>query len=356
MSDRLALAISLVLDRCHVDAAAIERIEVAVDGELTASVRTDAGTRWFESDGRVLHELLPEQDPLLALAGELPRLRLAGDVDVLSWRPRRRLVLRVDRPDAALVMKGYRAQRAARAAERHALAAGLLAGTSLRVPKLVTHDGRRHALVFLFSDGRPLGLGPVAQEHFFRVGASLRTMQDRPVPAGLDVHDDAAELRVLDELATRFERVGAPLPPRWREVRSRLGEHRPAAVELVPAHGDLHDGQILELGKRLLLLDFDLLCRADPLLDAANLLVHLKLRSLQQLRGATAESVLLCGRALIDGLDREADRDFATRLRFYQAGSLLRLALRHRLRPAWNSLATPLTALAQRCIDELVRV
>ncbi|HZJ69401.1 MAG TPA: phosphotransferase [Planctomycetota bacterium] len=356
MTDRLAQAVSVVLARCRVETAAIERIDVARDGTLTASVRTATGTRWFDVDERGCQELVPEQDPRLPLAAELPQLRQTGHVDVLSWRPRRRLVLRVDRDAATLVMKGYRADRARRAADRHELAAALLADTPLRVPELIARDSRRGAMLSRFSGGRPLGLGAASQERFFRVGAALRTMQLRPAPAGLAEHDAGAELAVLDDLASRIERVGAPLPAHWREARSRLDEHRPERVELATAHRDLHDGQLLVVGDELLLLDFDLLALADPLLDAANLLVHLKLRALQGRNGATAESALQCGRALLDGIDRDDDPDFASRLRFYQAGSFLRVALVHRLRPAWNALSSPLTMLALRCIDELVRL
>jgi hypothetical protein len=356
MSDRLAQAISVVLGRCRVEPAAIKRIDVASDGTLTTTVRAPAGTRWFDVDERGCRELVPEQDPLLPLAADLSELRQTGHVDVLSWRPRRRLVLRVDRGDATLVMKGYRADRAQRAVERHDLAASLLAETPLRVPELIAHDSRRGSMVSRFSTGRPLGLGPAAQEHFFRIGAALRTMQVQPAPLALAEHDAVAELGVLDELASRLERVGAPLPAHWRQARARLDEHRPARGVMVPAHRDLHDGQLLEAGDDLLLLDFDLLALADPLLDPANLLVHLKLRALQGRGGATSESALQCGRALLDGIDRDGDPDFATRLRFYQAATFLRLALVHRLRPAWNALTEPLTMLAIRCIDELIRV
>jgi hypothetical protein len=355
MTDRLAWMVSVMPGWCGVDAAAIERIDVSADGRLTASVRCGTGRRWLEADESGLRERFPEQDPLLALAAHLPALRAAERVEILSWRPRRRLVLRLDRVDATLVVKGYREQRIARAVERHRLAAELLAGTRLQPPELVAHDSRRHAIVSRFSTGRPLGLGHASQERFFRVGAALRSMQACPVPAVLARHDAAAELAVLDELAARLARVGTSTPARWGEIRSRLDEHRPGAAALVSTHGDLHEGQILEDGDELLLLDFDQLCAADAVLDVANLLVHLKLRSLQGLGGATDESVLLCGRALLDGLDRDDDADFAARLRFYQACAFLRLALRHRLRPAWNALAQPLTALAGRCLDELVR-
>ncbi|MEZ5973836.1 MAG: phosphotransferase [Planctomycetota bacterium] len=59
----------------------------------------------------------------------------------------------------------------------------------------------------------------------------------------------------------------------------------------VACHRDLHDGQILISGGRPVLLDLDLLCAADPALDAGNLTAHFLLRELQAAGGADRESI-----------------------------------------------------------------
>ena len=46
---------------------------------------------------------------------------------------------------------------------------------------------------------------------------------------------------------------------------------------------------------------------------------HLKLRALQSAGGATGESAMLLGQALLDGLDGRHDDGFPRRLRWYQA-------------------------------------
>ena len=125
---------------------------------------------------------------------------------------------------------------------------------------------------------------------------------------------------------------------------------------LVLTHRDLHDRQLLVTGRGLALLDFDLLCRADATLDAANLLTHLSLRALQGVRGADETSVHACGRALLDGLDRSEEPGFWEKLRFYQATTYLRLALVYRLRPRWRRLCGDLVALGRQCVDELAEM
>ena len=356
VTDRLGQAVAAVLDRCRAEPAAIERVEIDAEGTFAVSIHTPHGWRWFTVDGHGCRELLPERDESLPLAADLPRLRDTAKVRLLSWRPRRRIVLRLDQGESELVMKGYRAHRSQPAALRHVLAAGLMAESRLRVPGFVAHEADREALAVEFVAGSPLEPGGLGQERFFLIGAALRVLQGQPVPQPLSVHDADAELAVLDRLSGRFERAGADLPVGWSDARARLQDHRPPGAATAVAHRDLHDGQILVTEPGLVLLDFDLLCAADTLLDAANLLAHIKLRELQGQRDTTPQVVQQSGRALLDGLDRDAEPDFALRLRFYQATSFLRLALVHRLRPAWDGLAGPLTRLADRCIDELVRV
>ena len=356
VTDRLGQAIATVAGRCRAEPAAIERVEIDAEGAFTMSIHVPHGSRWFTVNGHGCHELLPERDESLPLAADLPRLRDTAKVRLLSWRPRRRIVLRVDQGQSVLVMKGYRARRSQPAALRHALAAGLLAGTRLRVPEFVAHETDREALVVNFVAGAPLEPGGPGQERLFLIGAALRILQGQPVPQPLSVHDADAELAVLDRLSGRFRHAGAELPVGWLDARARLQDHRPPGMAFAAAHRDLHDGQILVTEHGLVLLDFDLLCASDPLLDPANLLAHIKLRELQGQRETNPEVVQQSGRALLDGLDRDAEPDFAPRLRFYQATSFLRLALVHRLRPAWDALAIPLTRLADRCTDELARV
>ena len=124
-------------------------------------------------------------------------------------------------------------------------------------------------------------------------------------------------------------------------------------TEAVLAHCDLHDGQLLDQGDALALLDFDQLACADPALDPGNLSAHLHLRALQRFPGADAATATAAVLALRAGLGRDAEPGFARRLAFYHGACLLRLALVYRLRPRWYKLAPGLIEEGMRCLERL---
>ena len=110
------------------------------------------------------------------------------------------------------------------------------------------------------------------------------------------------------------------------------------------AHRDLHDGQWLMSGDRPCLLDFDLLCRAEPELDPANFLAHLELRRMQHPTVISERDVAACGEAFLDGFGCGYASDRRARLAFYQAATFARLALVYQLRPRWSKLVDDLIA------------
>jgi hypothetical protein len=349
----LEQALAAVAGRCGGDARQVERVDVDRHGALQLLLRTPAGPRWFDHDGHGCREQMPEQDGALPLAAAMPGLARTGHVEVLAWRPGRRLVLRLDRGGGSLVLKGHRPRRSADAAARHVAASAALAGGQVSAAELLAHDAAGACLTFRRVEGRALLLSAASQEHFFRLGAALREAQARPAPEELPAHGPQDELDLLERLAARVALAACALPAGYAELRERLGTLPPPEPSaLVFAHRDLHDRQVLDTGSGLVLLDFDLAARADPLLDAANLLAHLKLRALQGASGASDDSALLLGRALLDGLDGRHDEGFARRLRFYQATTFLRLLLIYRLRPRWTDVLPGLARMAERCLDE----
>lgn len=121
-------------------------------------------------------------------------------------------------------------------------------------------------------------------------GAALARLHRAPLPSGLTVHRSADERRVVArwrhladshglQLAS-FDSAGNPtaLPP------DELAQHEVAAEERTLIHRDFHDKQIIiDSHGTAGVLDFDLMAVGDPMLDLANLLVHLKLRAVQGL-------------------------------------------------------------------------
>ena len=199
----------------------------------------------------------------------------------------------------------------------------------------------------------PKGKAIKATRGALKEAEALRPLQAASTD-GLPVHGPSEELDVVDTLLDRARRAGASVPPAFPEVRRRLVAELPPWHEDAgrPAHRDLHDGQVLEHGGELVLLDFDLLSRADPLLDVANMLSHLKLRELQGLCGARSGTVDACGRPLLEGLGRDSEPGARDRLRFYQAATFLRLVLVYALRRRWEHLGPDLLELASRCVDD----
>jgi hypothetical protein len=349
----LEQALAAVTGRCGGDARQVERVEVDRHGALQLLLRTPAGPRWFVHDEQGCREQRPEQDGALPLSATMSSLARTGHVETLAWRPGRRLVLRLDRDGGSLVLKGHRPRRSADAAARHRAADAVLAGGQVATAELLVHDEAGACLTFRRVEGRALTLSVTGQERFFRLGAALREAHTRPAPEGLPEHGPRDELDLLGRLEDRAVQAACGLPARYAELRERLGSlPPPEPLALAFAHRDLHDRQVLDTGAGLVLLDFDLAARADPVLDAANLLAHLKLRALQGVVGASDDSVLLLGRALLDGLGGRQDDGFAHRLRYYQAATFLRLLLLYRLRPRWTDVLPGLARMAERCLDE----
>lgn len=327
------------------------RLDPRPDGRLFEQT---ADERWWVRSGDERRPWLPEEDPKVPLARQLPALRAAAEVRVLAYRPAKRLTLWITDDQGPRVLKGGRRSRLAAAEARHRWVAQALAGGPVGFPALLEVDEQRAAVAMEALDGRPFDLGGQVGPGCFPLGVALRRLQAARPGDDLARHDAAAELAVLDGLAGRVGSAGVTVPPAWAGLRRGLEDALSGVGGvLLPAHRDLHDGQVLLAERRLWLLDVDLLCLADPLLDAANLIAHVKLRELQGLAGADAHSVGRCGRELLDGLDRESEPDARRRLRFYQTTTFLRLALVYALRPPWRHLSRELLELARRCRREL---
>lgn len=337
----------------------VRRVDASRDGSLL--VQTDLGDRrrWFEVRGHQVRSLdLEEEEKLPLLTNEAFRER-KFDPTPLAWYPGRRVVLTANDQGRPTVLKGYRKHRSEIAAARHGLAILATAGSPVRVPSLVAVHAKAEAIEFERVRGRTLLAEACDPGDLFRIGLGLRHMQaQQKAHFVLPLHDAAAELEVLDVLAGRVAKTTDRLPPGWRDVRTALGEWAPGLPSVTPclAHRDLHDRQILVAGEHLWLIDFDLLCWADPLLDVANLSAHILLRSLQSDdHSQISQSEAACT-ALLDGLDRYQDPHFWARLRYFQSTTFLRLAAVYSMRPRWMQRTEPLVHYAERCLEERAHV
>lgn len=334
--------------------AAVARIDITRAGHL--HIETDAADQrsWFRYARSRLTTLVPAEDPHLPSAAKLAAMDGATSIQLLAWRPGRRIVFRVADHGVRQIHKGFRPKRFDTAVRLHEAGRRTLRGCALRAPRLLNQNVEHAYIVLAAHAGSAPEVLPEQAELYEFIGEQWRRFQAADI-RGLAIHSHANELEVIDRWASRYLLVTASLPRNWVSVRHRLGDavtELPAPV-LGIAHRDLHDRQFLEADGNVTLLDFDLLCRADLALDPANLLAHLTLRALQYAPAATDEGAQQCGRAFLDGLARYDEAGFWERLRFYQAATFLRLAVIYLLRPRWTHLAPTLTALASRCLDDL---
>jgi hypothetical protein len=284
------------------------------------------------------------RDPKLpALAAELAR----PETVLLGHRPGRRAVLRRGSGGAVSYVKVVRPGRTGPAV------AGLAAGASLRagcdlvaVPDLLDADDAAGVLRIAEVPGPTLHELLVAGSAravvtAARTGFLLDAVAVTPAPAaGLPHHDHDAEAGVLRRwigMAARWTALDLAAPGTALAAALRALPQRPPVV----CHRDLHDKQVVAAGARIGLLDLDTLCLADPALDRANLLAHLRLRVLQGRWPAPLAAA--CAQRL-GPLDAAAGEDPA--LAVYTSAALLRLAAVYAVRPGPPDLPARLAAEA----------
>ena len=327
------------------------RSDLDREGSVLLECEAAGVHRWFKGS-EALVELSFREDRKLPLCAQLdwddPALELIG------WRPGRRIALRAVEGGVGVILKGLRRKRVAQALEAFERVHQALQGPEDFVVPRVHLDEDRSALRLELVELPAVELGGESSAVFHQVGSALRAFQQKVGVEGLALHDDQQELKVLGELAQRHASGMGELPAGWARQFARLAAlPRPARTAWTAAHRDLHDGQLLAGGGRVGLLDFDLLCSASPWLDLANLTAHLSLRAVQGLAGATHASAELCSAALLEGYGppgRDADR---REFQFYQAATFLRLALVYSLRPRWHAISAELLERGTSVLDAI---
>jgi hypothetical protein len=329
----------------------ILRAELDREGLVLLECEDRGEHRWF-SGSEASIELSCREDPKLPLCARLdwddPSLELIG------WRPGRRITLRAMEGGAGVILKGLRRKRVSQALGAYERVQQALTGPEDFIVPRVHLDEERSALRLELVELPAVELRTEDRAVFQRVGSALLHFQQKVSTEELALHDDEQELKVLAELAQRHSDGMGGLPAGWAVQYARLAAlSRPARSEWVAAHRDLHDGQLLAGSGRVGLLDFDLLCRASPWLDLANLTAHLHLRAIQKLSGATHASADSCSDALLKGYGLARSSSDMRELRFYQAATYLRLALVYSLRPKWRGISSELLARGHSLLDSL---
>ena len=160
-----------------------------------------------------------------------------------------------------------------------------------------------------------------------------------------------------DEESAWFSFVAAQEPdvaPSYERVLERLRPHvtdREDTSERYWTHGDLHEGNLLVQGDRLVLLDLDSIRLGDPYVDLGNLAAELLLGALR--RGRPRSEGRADARSVVEAIEirgtEEPPRD--AHLRICTARAFFRLACVYRFRRRSRWLAPRMLEECLACIE-----
>jgi aminoglycoside phosphotransferase (APT) family kinase protein len=221
---------------------------------------------------------------------------------------------------------------------------------TLALPEALCYDAQRRCLVQQRVPGLPLREmvnDPAAAVWFARAGRALAELHRLPLPAVPPRY-----------LRNHFGDLVRPYPTELARALPRHGNRILALVaemeglewywleEIVPApvHRDFHMRQAFCHQDRVWVIDWDLFCRADPMLDLGNFLMVLETRAAQR------QEVL--AEAFLGGYFGGRSQAGRRRIPLYMALNFLRRACKHyRLRAAgWQEDVERMLARAEQCL------
>lgn len=272
----------------------------------------------------------------------LRALLARADSTLVSHRPERRAVVRLNGSSGPRFAKVLRPSRVRDVAES-SRAAWSLAARPFAVPEVLHGDERQGVLILgalggtslhdLLADGD--SVVPAARN----AGRATRWLHDAPLRPER-VHDAEAEITLIEARIDALETFAPDVHNRLGDAPARVaGALREGAGRPGLVHRDLHDKQIVvQRDGTVGMLDLDTMATGEPALDVANMLVHFELRALQ---GRCAQQLASrAAAAFLEGYEPGAD--MATRIDAYRNATRLRLACLYALRPPWRHLAPKL--------------
>lgn len=240
-----------------------------------------------------------------ALAGMLGVDPRRVGLEVVSYRPTERAVVRATTPDGVRFVKAVRPETADDVVRRH----DALRAAGLPVPVVVAVDDGIVVMEGLggesLRDQLKWGSGPWPRASaYLELGAALASSSpvgDQPRPGR--VRDGIGHTRLLRAIVPDESERLDRLVEHLEEAAIRSERRRGPVV-----HGDLYEAQLRVEGTRIVgLLDVDDAGPGDPLDDLANVLAHLRFRAATT--SDRARAARLCGYA------RALRRDVAASLR-----------------------------------------
>lgn len=262
-------------------------------------------------------------------------------LEVLKFRPRRRMSLRVGVPDRGkapveketfYIMKIWYNRRGERISSRLVELNAQLRATGenlLCLPDPLFYDRRAHAMVYLQTEGRAStrdlkrGLSRDWVKRFSRVFAVFHQLSLKAIP-NRTAEDELKCVRdLLDSLETRH-----PLRKSLVSLLSLLEQTEPPPTNFALIHRDLYDQQILLTDNgRIGLIDLDDIAMGDPMLDVGNFLAHMHLMTHWRRRPEKLGRVRRRLLSAYGNFRGEALEALVERARWYEAVALARLSV-----------------------------
>ena len=230
----------------------------------------------YESELQALIQWMPLDISMPALAHDAIQLRthlqradvqIASDGErlrLLAYKPGRRAVLRLDDH----VIKIYAGDVEFAGAVTGLEASSRLEG--LRIPRREAVLPELHLTCQAMLPGRPPS---AASDPAQAAGAVLAALHRARLPA-LRSFTHADQLRAAAGSAGSVTAVVPELEQRLTGLLRTLELTIPDQSSLLPAHGDYHSNQLLEIDGGLAVIDFDEMCAAAAALDLASYAAH----------------------------------------------------------------------------------
>lgn len=237
--------------------------------------RSDRGRpTGFVAELDMIHWRFPADPRLL----QLESVWREGTWSVVTYTPTMSCVLAGNFGGEPTIVKLYHDDRVERVAD----VMRALQGAGVTVPRVLKVDASRRLLVLEHVPGAGFWADPtthLGRDVMAAMARQLAALHDTQLPppmlASLEHVKFAAResLRVSETAAE----LGAAFPefaPRLERLRKMLGE-TPPEPEPALLHGDFHPAQFLVERGAPCLIDFDNVCRGDPMYDLARFASHL---------------------------------------------------------------------------------
>jgi len=338
------------------------------------SVSADPGVAWLAESGLAVATLdsdpglkhLPEvlaADWRHSIAENLPWPEGNGaaselSCEVLAYRLAKRCVLRLacesagDGAAMRTIAKVVRPRKLKGIVAAHVAAgARQAAGESFSIPRILYVDAERGVFVMEEAEGDTLHSMAGRRDLVAAYAATGSLLRAFHKPAAVAENGRTAGVE-LTQLKTWTELAGglfADLADDFARCFARVAAEKPDdPTASVVLHRDFYDKQVLVGPDRLTLLDLDTITAGDPALDVGNFLAHVRLRRLQVCQ--YDENLSAAGRAFLTAYG--ADAELGSRVRWWQAAALLRLAALYAFRPQWRSLTPTLLEEMDKCLHK----